>query len=179
MEKAGILHPDERVELIDGEIITMPAKGNRHEDMRTLLAGHFGDEKPKDVMVAQEPAFNLSDYYNPEPDILIFPRSLLSSQVRGDSALLVVEVAVSSLSSDLKIKAPIYAAHGVREYWVVDARRLVIHVHRGRGPEGYASIREVSPGERIALLLVPSVAVTLANLGLEPLTEGDGCDDAG
>ncbi len=178
MEEAGILGPDENVELLDGEIVTMAPKSNRHEDMRTELCEFFVEHRSKDVKIAQEPAFRLSDYQEPEPDIILFPRPLRVFQVRGDSVLLVVEVAVSSLSSDLKIKAPIYAAHGVREYWVVDARRLVTYVHREPGPEGYVSIREVPADERIEPLLVPSVALSLAELGFEPMAEGDEAGDA-
>jgi Uma2 family endonuclease len=173
MEEAGILSPDERVELIDGEIIAMPAKSARHEDMRTELCEHFAAMRPPDVKIAQEPAFRLSDDQEPEPDILLFPRTILVSQARGDTALLVIEVAVSSLSVDLKVKAPIYATHGVREYWVVDARRIVTYVHREPGPEGYASIREVQGDERIVPLLIPSVGLALADLGLTPLPAGE------
>ena len=176
MEQAGILRDDENVELIDGEIITMAAKSPRHEDMRALLAEHFSDSRPKDVRIAQEPAFRLSNHHEPEPGIILFPRPLVPSKVRGNSVMLVVEVAVTSLSSDMTIKAPIYAAHGVREYWVVDARRLVVHVHRDPGPDGYASIREVPPGERIEPLLVPSVGLALTDFGLEPMLGEDEID---
>ena len=173
METAGILHPEERVELIDGEIIAMPAKSARHDDMCTELAQYFADHRPKDVKFAESPAFRLSEHYEPEPDIILFPRDLRVSQVRGDTALLVVEVAVSSLSFDLEIKAPIYAAHGVREYWVVDARRLVTHVHRDPGPVGYASIQKVPADERLEPLLLPSLALALADLGLGPLEDDE------
>lgn len=178
METAGILDPQERVELIDGEIITMAAKSPRHEDVRTELADRFALQRPAGVKIAQEPAFKLSEYWEPEPDLLVFPGDLLVSGVRGEAALLVVEIAVTSLSTDLKVKAPMYAAHGVRECWVVDAVRLVTHVHRTPGPDGYASIEAIPAGQRIVPLLVPALGTTLADLGFEPLpgpdvTDGD------
>ena len=171
MEELGILHEDENVELLDGEIIRMAAKSPRHEDMRILLSEYFTDHGPKDLRVAQEPAFRLADQWEPEPDILLFSRSLRVHEVRGPTALLVVEVAYSSLSTDLEIKAPIYAAHGVREYWVVDAKRQVTHVHREPGPDGYRSVVEVPADQRVTPLLLPSLAVKLADLGLEPLAD--------
>ncbi|MFM9938019.1 MAG: Uma2 family endonuclease [Hyphomicrobiaceae bacterium] len=173
MERAGILDAEEKVELIDGEIITMAAKTPRHEDMRTELATHFSERHAGTLKVAQEPAFYLSDHWEPEPDILLFPRHLLVSEVRGDTALLVVEVAVSSLSTELTVKANMYAAHGVREYWVVDAKRLVTHVHRGPGDNGYASVQEIPAGQRIEPLLLPALVLDLADLGLKPLTDDE------
>ena len=178
MEEAGILDPEENVELIDGEIITMAAKTPRHEDMRTELCEFVANRQPRDFKVAQEPAFRLSDHWEPEPDILLFPRQLRVHEVRGPTALLVVEVAVSSLSIDLKIKAPMYAAHGVHEYWVVDAMRVITHVHRDPGPDGYGSVRQFSAAERLEPHLLPTLGLNLADLGLEPrsddtATEGD------
>ncbi len=173
MEEVGILDPEENVELIDGEIITMAAKTPRHEDMRTELCEFFANHQPRDFKAAQEPAFYLSDHWEPEPDILLFSRRMKVSDVRGPDALLVVEVAVSSLSIDLKIKAPMYAAHGVREYWVVDAKRLVTHVHSEPGPDGYASIRQLAATDRLEPLLLPTLALTLADLGFEPLADDE------
>ena len=172
MEEAGILRPDERVELIDGEIVTMAAKSPRHDDMCALLADHIANNQPRDAMFTMDPAFRLSDFYEPEPDIILFPRGLLVSHVHGETALLVIEVAYSSLSTDLTIKAPIYAAHGVREYWVVDAKRIVTYVHREPGPEGYGSVVEIAADQIVTPLLVPQVELKLADLGLEPLAEG-------
>ena len=173
MEEAGILRPGERVELIDGEIITMAAKSPRHDDMCAQLANHIARNQPSDAMFTMDPAFRLSEHYEPEPDIILFPSGMLVSQVHGETALLVVEVAYSSLSTDLKIKAPIYAAHGVREYWVVDSKRLVTHVHREPRPDGYGTIMVVPADQHVTPLLVPSLTLKLAELGLEPLLDED------
>lgn len=62
--------------------------------------------------------------------------------LRGPDVLLVVEVADSSLSYDLLVKAPLYAAHGVREYWVVDAVRQTVRVHRDPAAGIYADVEE-------------------------------------
>ena len=174
MEETGVLREDEHLELLDGEIMTMAAKSPRHEDMRTMLSEYFTDHGSKELRVAQEPAFRLSDHCEPEPDILLFSRSLRVHEVRGPAALLVIEVAYSSLSTDLTIKAHIYAAHGVREYWVVDAKRIVTYVHREPGPEGYGSVVEIAADQIVTPLLVPQVALKLGDLGLEPLPDDEG-----
>ncbi len=171
MEESGVLHPDERVELIDGEIITMASKTPRHDDMCEAIVKTWARRLPEDVGFTMDPAFRLSEHWEPEPDIIVFPGRLRPSQVRGETVLLVVEVAVSSLSIDLEIKAPMYAAHGVREYWVVDAKRLVTHVHREPAPEGYASVQVVPADQLVTPLLLPDIALKLADLGFEPLAD--------
>ena len=171
MEAAGILHPDERVELIDGEVITMAAKTPRHNDLCAALIELVADHRPGDVRFTMEPAMRLSEHFEPEPDIVLFPRGLQISQVHGPAALLVIEVAVTSLSYDLDVKAPRYAAHGVRECWVVDGRRLVTHVHRDPSPDGYRSIVPVPADGEASALLVPTLRLRLASFGFEPLLD--------
>ena len=166
MLRAGILHEEERVELIDGEIIALNAKGARHEDVRNELTEYWARRLPAAQRFAAEPALRLDAHYAPEPDIIIFPEGLRSSQVRGDTVLLVVEISDSSLSYDLKIKAPKYAAFSVREYWVIDADTLATHVHRDPCPEGYASLTTHAPTELLTPLLVPALAVRLSDLRL-------------
>lgn len=171
MERAGILHPDERVELIDGEIFSMAAKTPRHNDLCAALVELIADHRPGDVSFTMEPALQLSEHYEPEPDIVLFPRPLRVSEVDGPSVLLVIEVAVSSLSYDMDVKAPRYATHGVRECWVVDERRLVTHVHRDPGPDGYRSIVTVGADAELSPLLVPALRLRLASFGLAPLLD--------
>ena len=115
MVRAGILREGDRVELLAGEIIALPPKGARHEIMRNELATFWSDRRPKDVKLAHEPSLHLSPHNEPEPDIILFPASMRVPDVRGDTVLLVVEISDSSLSYDLTVKAPIYAAFGVRE----------------------------------------------------------------
>ena len=86
--------------------------------------------------------------------------------VRGPTALLVIEVADSSLEYDVATKAPIYARQGVRDYWVVDARTLATKVHRDPSPTGYASVRKVAPEKRLMPLLAPALTVRLRDLGV-------------
>ena len=167
MDRAGIIGPEERVELIDGEIIAKAAKGARHEDVRTQLMNYWARRLPANLSFAEEPAFKLEPHNEPEPDIIIFPEALRVSAVRGRTVLLVVEVSDSSLSYDLKIKAPKYGAFGVREYWVIDTAKLETHVHRDPGPDGYASVTVAARTDLLTPLLMPLLAVRLSELRLE------------
>ncbi len=167
MLRAGILHEEERVELIDGEIIALNAKGNRHEIVRTELINYWARRLPEDISFAEEPAFKLAAHNEPEPDIILFPDGMKVYDVRGDSVLLVVEISDSSISRDLKVKAPLYARFGVREYWVIDTETHETHIHREPGPNGYASVTIHPRTERLTPLLVPVLAVRLSDLRLD------------
>ncbi|KAB2850014.1 MAG: Uma2 family endonuclease [Hyphomicrobiaceae bacterium] len=174
MLEAGILTEDDGIELIAGEVVAMAAKGARHEILRNELVLYWADTRPNTIKFAEEPPLRLSDHNEPEPDIILFPAPLRVTEVRGDSVLLVVEIADSSLSYDLGIKAPLYASFGVREYWVIDARSLDATVHRAPGPSGYTDIRKLKPDDVLTPLAGDALAVRLADLGLQPVGQDAG-----
>jgi len=164
MVEAGLLHPDERIELIGGEIVPMSPKGRRHEVVRDGLVRFWSRGQPVDVWVSVEPQFNLSDTTYTEPDVLVLPWSIKTYDLTGPEALLVVEVAETSLAYDTGGKAKIYASFGVREYWVVNAVTLETRVHRDPTSEGYASIVAQPATTTLTPHLVPALAVRLAEL---------------
>ena len=167
LETAGILHPEERVELIAGEIVAVSPKGARHEVLRNELILNWARRLPHDVKFAEEPPLTLDEHYEPEPDIILFPASLRVNEVDGKSVLLVVEIANSSLDWDLGTKAKAYAMFGVREYWVVDAKSLETTVHRQPGSDSYAQIMVVPAAELLTPSLVPSLALRIADLQID------------
>lgn len=164
MVEAGILDADERIELIGGEIVLMSPKGRQHEVLRDELMWAWARTSPPYLRISTEAPLLLVDDTQTEPDLIVYPAALVSPDVRGDSVLLVVEVADSSLAYDLGRKAPIYAANGVREYWVINARTLVTTVHRDPGASGFAETFEVA-GDAVATpALVPELAIQLDTL---------------
>jgi Uma2 family endonuclease len=122
------------LELIDGDLIQMPAEGDLHVTLKVRLNRWLVRAAPDDVLVAPEAPLKLSESDWPEPEFFLYPASVAAADVRGPDALLVIEIGVSSLAYDLAEKAELYARHGVREYWVVDPAAARTHVHRG--PEG-------------------------------------------
>jgi len=167
LEQAGILGHEERVELIAGEIVTMAPKGIRHEVVRNELIVNWARRLPKDVKFAEEPPLTLDGHYEPEPDIILFPATLKVHQVRGDSVLLVVEIADSSLEWDLDTKARTYAAFGVREYWVINANTLETTVHLEPAQDGYSRVRTLTADQTITPTNVPALSVRLADLPMD------------
>jgi Uma2 family endonuclease len=171
MVRAGIVNEIERIELIAGEIVQMSAKGNRHELVRNELTLYWARQLPLKLKFAEEVPLRLSEHDQPEPDIMLFPGSQNITQVTAASVLLVVEVSDSSLSYDLKIKAPLYAAFGVREYWVIDPQTLATTVHRAPGEKGYADVTKATASDLLTPLHAPELALRLADLGIEPEAE--------
>jgi Uma2 family endonuclease len=101
-----------------------------------------------------------------EPDFLFWPRSIPLRQVTAASALLIVEVADTSLSYDLDTKAPTYARLGLPELWVINAQTLVTTIHRGPEPGGYADVRKAALSEPLEPLHAPHLVVRLDTLDL-------------
>src|SRR5262245_40069135 len=167
MVEVGILREPEPFELIGGELVAMAPKDRRHEVLRTELALYWGDHRGRDLKIASESPLRLGKHDAPEPDLTVFPASLQAPDVRADTVLLVVEVADSSLPADLNAKAPRYAAAGVREYWVINARSLLTVVFREPQQTGeYGSREEVQVTQTLVPMLAPSLAVRLADLRL-------------
>jgi Uma2 family endonuclease len=166
MAADGYFRDDERFELVGGEIVPMSPKGRRHEIIRGQLAYRFTKWAPDGVFVVSEPQFNLDDDTYLNPDILVHPMAIPTPDVRGGDALLVVEVADSSLRYDLDTKAPVYASHGVREYWVINAATLTTMVHRPPSGKTWDFKDEVAPGGTLTSPLLPAFTVSLGTLRL-------------
>jgi Uma2 family endonuclease len=167
MLETGILREPEPFELIGGELVAMAAKNRQHEMLRTELALYWADRRARDIKIASETPLRLGEYDAPEPDFIVYPASLHAPDVRADTVLLVVEIADTSLASDLETKAPRYAASGVREYWVINARSLVTIVHREPHQSGqYAHREEFEVTDTLTPTFAPSLAVRLGDLSL-------------
>jgi Uma2 family endonuclease len=165
MVAAGLIDPDERLELIGGEIVPMSPKGNRHEALKAALNFVWGRACPDDYVFIPETGLRLSDTTYLEPDFIVYDRSVGLANVRGPDVLLAVEVADSSLDYDLRRKPLIYAEHGVRELWVINAAARTVHVHIAPGPGGYAFVREYRACDRLEPTAAPrDFAFALDNL---------------
>lgn len=162
MAAAGIFGADDRIELIDGEMLTMAPIGGPHMAMvnrlNSLLVRAIGDQG---VVSVQNPVALPPDS-EPQPDLVVLRPSAgaLSAEVPGPAdVLLMIEVADSTLRYDRGIKLPLYARHGIHEVWIVDLQAKRIEVFRGAGPTGYAQRREIGPTESVAPGALPGVSV--------------------
>ena len=159
---AGVFAENENFELIDGEIVPMAAaKASWHEQMKSQLNRALVLTLPDDARLFPEPSITLSDRTLVEPDLVVLPKGMLSRDARGWDLLLAVEVADSSLSYDLRFKAPLYASFGIRDYWVVDAVRRTIRVHREPADDGYHDVEEYEAADSVRALLLAGVTIRL------------------
>jgi Uma2 family endonuclease len=133
MGEVGLLRPDERVELIDGEIIDMPPIGSLHGAVVDLLAERFITALHGMALVRIQGAIRLGNDSEPQPDVaLLRPRAdrYASEQPRAADVLLVVEVSDTTLKFDVGAKARLYARHGVPELWVADLTKRRLQMFR-------------------------------------------------
>jgi Uma2 family endonuclease len=163
----GIISKDERFELIGGEAVPMCPKGRRHEILSSELAFYMTQRASADLRVKAEAQLNLTDDAYLLPDILVYPASIKVPDVRGPTALLVIEIAHSSLAYDMQTKTPIYAGYGVRECWVIDAMTLLTTVYRTPSSSGYCDKAELKADDLLVPELAPALAVRLRDLDLD------------
>jgi Uma2 family endonuclease len=165
LAELGIFTEDDRIELIEGELVPMSPKGNRHEVLRDELLNWMIERLPgRGLRLSVEIGWRPGGDTYVEPDILVCPKSFKGPTVPATEVLLAIEVADSSLKFDTSTKARLYAALGIREYWVINAKTMVTRVHREPSATGYTSLIEVSPGEMLIPTFVPSLALKLADL---------------
>jgi Uma2 family endonuclease len=166
MTAAGILEEDERIELIGGEIVPMSPKGNQHEILKAAQTIYWARALPADLLFVTETTFRLTPDTYLEPDFVFYPKTAGIPGLNQETARLVVEIADSSLGYDLGRKAALYASFGIAELWVIDAVRLVTHIHRQPTADGYRSVVTLPKGERLVPLAALALAVTLGELEL-------------
>lgn len=157
MVEVGLVAPDERHELVAGELRPMSPKGARHEIVKRDLVRRLNRGLPDGIGVVPEAGWRLGDLLYLEPDILVYPEAVPFERIRGTDALLVVEIADTTLGYDLGAKARLYAAEGVAEYWVVDARSGETHVFTAPRPDGFSDVRVQGPGTRLRPALLPAI----------------------
>ena len=165
MAEAGLFAPDERVELIDGEIVDMPPMGTRHaaklSRLVEILSAAVGD---RGIVRVQLP-LRLGDASEPQPDIaVVVPRADYYEQHHpsGPDTLLAVEISDTTLEFDRDIKAPLYVQRGVPECWVLDIRtNRLLRFRRSAGPE---TVSTESDFGAIAVAALPGVTVNLESL---------------
>lgn len=166
----GFLHEDEHIELIDGELVQMAAAGNKHVGCVTYLNRVFVLGAP-DLLVSVQNPLRLTPYTEPEPDLVVLrPRAdgYFSSRPTPEDALLVVEVADSSLRYDRDVKRGLYAAAGVPELWIANLVGPSIISYREPKDGRYERYTVYRRGSTLSPLLVPQIRVSVsAALGLD------------
>jgi len=166
----GVFDPDEKLELIWGEVIKLSPQKSLHAWAIDNVADYLAEAFPSARLRKQMP-LRLDNFNEPEPDLLVAtgPLSRYAKRHPGaEDALLVVEISEASLRKDRKLKATLYATFGIAEYWIVDLKGERIEVYRQPEKSGdrghYKSIEIFLPGQSITPLNAQGQSIPVSNL---------------
>ncbi len=167
MIDAGMFPADQRIELLDGVMVAMSPQSDAHATtvvrLNKLLVQRLGDRAD----VAPQLPYRASSYSRPEPDVALWPPT--RARIPGPGQLLLaIEVADSTLRKDREIKAPIYAAARVPEYWIINLADDLLERHTAPGPRGYRRRAALTRDDRVRLVAFPDVELAVADI-LAPL----------
>lgn len=163
MVAAGVFDEDERVELLEGVLVEMSPQDLRHAWATEVLTERLVLALAGRARLRCQLPLAVSDYSVPEPDFAVVPITVAPTEV-PTTAHLVIEVANSSLHKDRVLKARVYAAAGVPDYWIVNVPDQVVEVHAGPTPEGYTEITARGSGETVSPRDFPDVAIGVDDL---------------
>lgn len=165
MVMAGVFRPEDRLELIDGEIVEMSPIGPRHaacvNNLSRILVAGIGERA---VVWAQNPV-TVPPRSKPEPDVaLVRSRSYLQAHPGVEDVLLFLEVAETSRAYDRRVKLGVYARAGIPEYGIVDTSSETIEAFSAPGRAGYRDTRRIARDELVAPAAFPDVRISAAEL---------------
>ncbi|NJK68419.1 MAG: Uma2 family endonuclease [Microcoleus sp. CSU_2_2] len=164
MGEAGILSEDDRVELIEGEIIQMAAIGTRHASSVKRLIAVFSDLERKRAIIGAQDPIQLTERTEPQPDVVLLqPRAdyYATAHPVPSEVLLLVEVSDSTIDFDRDVKVPNYAHSGIQEVWLWDLEANCLEVYRFPMANGYSSLQKFERGEMVSPLAFPELEVSV------------------
>lgn len=168
MAEAGIFGRDERIELIDGGLVDMAPIGDDRAgavvELSHLLFAAVGDR----AAVSVQNPLRLDTLSEPQPDFVVFRRRFGNFRDGGRpgaaDALLVIEVADSSLRYDREVKLPLYARAGIPEVWLLDLQQRVLEAHRDPAGDAYSTVLHFHNDDEISLVAAPRITVRLTRV---------------
>ncbi len=171
MYEAGVFKPDERLELINGEILKVAPMNAPHISYVIRLSRIFTERLTKRAIVSTQLPVVLSEDSEPEPDISILrwrSDDYFSGKPSAQDVYAIIEVASTSLVYDRRIKVPLYARAGVPEVWIVKVQERELEVYRNPKGEAYSESRVLKPSDVVSLLAFPDVEILLSEVFITP-----------
>jgi Uma2 family endonuclease len=168
MGEVGILHPTDRIELIDGEIIHMAPVGSPHVGSVFALNRLLTRAVPHEVIVSIQSPIQMGDRTEPEPDVALLrgrPDGYRTPPLPSAAdVLLIIEVADSSLRYDREVKLPMYASQGVPEVWIVDLAAQTVVVHRAPEDGAYREVTSHGSSETLRAIAFPGIDIPVGEI---------------
>lgn len=164
----GTIAPDDRVELLEGVVVAMAPQSPLHAGSTHQIAKMLRRVVGERAEVREDKPLVLGPVSMPEPDVAVVPGDAPSNYMTDHprTALLVVEVADSSLPQDRITKARLYAAAGIPEYWIANLRDRCLEIFRVPNPAArcYESTTVACEGERVTLVALPGIEIAVGDL---------------
>lgn len=164
MARAGILSEDDRVELIEGEIVEMTPISSRHaacvDRLNRLFTHHLGQR----AIVRVQSPIRLGEHSEPQPDLTLLkpkPDFYAAAHPKSEDVLLAVEVAETSSDYDRQVKIPLYTQAGIPEAWLVNLQGDTIEIYQKPSSSGYGQVRRARRSQRIALGAFPDLELSV------------------
>jgi Uma2 family endonuclease len=167
MAEVGILDPDERVELLEGEIVEMSPVGARHINCVNRANAIFSKKLGDRVIVSVQNSLSLSEYSELQPDIVLLkprPDFYGNDRINWSDSLLVIEISDTTLQRDRDIKLPLYSKAGIEEFWIEDLKSETIFVYRDPGLKTYATSLSFRREDSIFIAAFPDVLFSVSDL---------------
>jgi Uma2 family endonuclease len=167
MAALGILAPDARVELIEGEIIDMPPQGSPHAALVSALTERLISAVGTRAMVRCQLPIRLGLRSEPEPDFALVKRNdeyYRHAHPVAEDVLLIIEVANTTVRYDRHIKIPLYARHGIPETWLIEVPAARLHVFRNPQDAEYSETSTIDRPGILHSLALPDVPIDLSGL---------------
>ena len=163
----GVLAPDERVELIEGEIIQMPPIGSIHAGLVGRLTRLFQAQAPGTFALWVQNPVTLPPRSEPQPDVMLLrPRGddYLGALPVASDVLLAIEIADTTLAYDRDVKLPLYARQGIAQSWLLNVNARRLEMHRDPGPDGYRTILRPDRDAIVSPATLSQVRIDLSEL---------------
>ena len=167
LAQVGLLSPDDRVELIEGEIFDKASIGSEHAGLVNQLTARLNQAAGNRAIVATQNPLRLSEQSEPQPDVALlrFRNDFYRrNHPTAADALLVIEVAQTSIRYDREVKLPLYAKHGIPEAWIVDLDSGQLCIFRDPQDARYLSETTTTQPGKLILIAMPDVGIDLTGL---------------
>jgi Uma2 family endonuclease len=164
---AGIMRPDDRVELLEGVIVAMSPHNPRHASATRRVSNALNDAIGRRAVISVQLPLIVGAHSVPEPDVAVIPGQASDyDDAHPTTAMLVVEVADSSLIQDRLTKVAMYAGAGIPEYWLVNLRDYCVEVFRLPDPatRRYSEKRLAYRGDRLDMVAIANTSVAVADI---------------
>jgi Uma2 family endonuclease len=168
MVEVGILQPEEKVELIAGQILRkMSPQKTPHSTAITRTERVLRKGLGERILLRIQAPIYLNEYSEPEPDIaVVYPDSMdyIAHHPYPEDIFLLVEIADKTIKRDCNLKAKAYAKDSIKDYWVLDVKKRQIHLFREPAESGYLSHVILSENEQVSPLEFPDLQILIRDI---------------